>query len=138
MVEALRSICITLRLPDPLLTINWRRRTHWRRQANETKRQRDDAMWTAYCTLADHPGTLRAVVFPTGKVRADVQVYRRPRQKVPDAGAQWEWLKPIWDGFQDAGVVMDDKQIVHGEIVYHPTDPEPRVVIVLQEVRDGG
>jgi len=130
-----RSIKIVLPLPDPLLTANWRRRNHWRRQANETKRQRDDAMWTAYAAMADHPETLRAVVFPEGKVRADVTVYRRRNQKVPDEVSEWEWCKPIWDGFESAGVVSNDKQITHGEVVWRPTDPEPRVVIVLTEVQ---
>lgn len=131
-----KTLVIVLPMPDPCLTINWRRRMTWRRQANETKRQRDDAMWTAYAAMADHPETLRAVVFPTGKVRADVQVFRRPHQRVPDEGAQWEMLKPAWDGFQDAGVVSDDKQIVHGSMRWYRGDANPRVVITLTEVRE--
>lgn len=126
-----RTLTIVLPVPNPLITANWRRRNHWRRQANETKRQRDDAMWTAYAALADHPETLRAVVFPEGKVRADVTCFRRPMQKECDHGALWEAMKPLFDGFEDAGVIKDDKQIVFGSLTWHPTDPDPRLVITL-------
>ncbi len=130
------ALTITLPIPDPLLTVNYRKRMHWRTQARHTKAQRHDAMLAAFGAMADHPMTLYGPMFPRGKVRADVTVYRRPRQLIPDEGARWEWLKPIWDGFQDAGLVENDKQITHGEIAYYPTDPDPRVVIVLTEVAE--
>jgi hypothetical protein len=105
----------------------------WNEERRHVKDQREAAMLAAYAVMNGTAG-LRGVLFPAGKVRADVNVFRRPRQKVPAEGAKWEWLKPVWDGCQDAGVVADDKQIVHGEIVYHRTDPEPRIEIRLTEV----
>lgn len=129
-----RSLAITLPIPSPLLTVNVRVRMHWREEGRHVKAQRQDAMLAAYVAMCPDVETLRALPFPVGKVRADVTVYRRPRQQVPDEGAKWEWLKPVWDGFTDAGVWADDKQLVHGEIRYFPTAPEPRVEIVLTEV----
>lgn len=128
------SLVVTLPIPSPLLTINGTASMHWREKGRHVKAQREAAMLAAYAAMSGATG-LRGVLFPTGQVRADVQVFRRPRQKVPDEGAKWEWLKPIWDGFEDAGVVANDKQIVHGEIVYLPRDDDPRVVITLVEVQ---
>jgi hypothetical protein len=129
------GICITLPLPAVLLTVNMRRRMHWGEQARLTAGQRQDAMLAAYAAMSGTTG-LSGILFPSGKVRADVEVFRRPRQKVPDEGAQWEFTKPIWDGFQDAGIVSDDKQIAHGSMVWHAADDDPRVVITLTITED--
>jgi hypothetical protein len=134
MAAAVKTLVICLPIPSPLLTLNVR--MHWRVRARHVKAQRHDAMMAAYVAMCPDVETLRAVPFPAGKVRADVTVYRRPHQRVPDEGAQWEWLKPVWDGFQDASVVQDDKQIIHGTIRYLPTDPDPRVEVTLTAVAD--
>lgn len=129
-----RSIAITVPLPDPLLSINYRKRMHWRTQARHTAAQREAAMLAAYAAMSGEIGTLFGPVFPVGKVRADVAIYRRPRQQVLDEGGAWEAMKPVWDGFESARVVGNDKQITHGEMVWHPTDPDPRIVVTLTEV----
>jgi Holliday junction resolvase RusA-like endonuclease len=128
-----RQITIVVPLPDPALTINARRRMHWREERRHVKAQREAAMLAAYAAMSGATG-LRGVLFPTGKVRADVEVFRRPRQKEPDEPAKWEMLKPVWDGFEDAGIVADDKQIAQGDMVWWPTNPEPQIVITLSEV----
>lgn len=130
-----RALVIAIPMPDPLLTINARQKMYWRVQGRHGKAQRGDAMLCAYAAMAPTIDTLRAVPFPAGKVRADVQVYRRPRQKVCDDTALWEALKPIFDGFEDAGVFgIGDEQVVAGTLTWFPTDPEPRIEITLTGV----
>lgn len=127
------TLTVTLPIPDPLLTINGCASMHWREKGRHVKAQREAAMLAAYAAMSGATG-LRGVLFEMCRVRADVTVYRRPRQKVPDEGAAWEALKPVWDGFEDAGVVGNDKQITHGEMRWLPTDPDPRIEITLTEV----
>lgn len=109
-------ITITMPLPTPFLTINWRRRQHWRAIARETKAQRAMAAWHTVAALA---AANWPPMYP-GAVRIDVGVFPYPRQQRPDTTAIWEALKPIIDGLEDAGLVQDDKQVTPGAITWSP------------------
>ena len=112
-----KSLTMILPLPEPLLTINARRRMHWSMQRLETRNQREMAAWVAraqtlHCACDDP-------YFPEGRVRVDVEVEPHPGQKQPDDSAVWEAMKPLWDGLEDANIVMDDKQFVVGALVWN-------------------
>lgn len=126
-------LTVSIPLPDPLLTINARRRMHWRTQSQHSREQRVTAMLAAYEALSTVQGTLRAVYFPAGRVRVDVTIYRRPRQQQTDESAVIEFCKPLWDGLEDAGVVTNDKQCVIGAIRWEPSNAQPRIEITLSQ-----
>lgn len=132
-MESPKSIRITLPLPDPLLSINARRRMHWAVQRLETRNQREGAAWVAraqtlHCECDDP-------YFPEGCVRVDVAVEPRSGQKQPDDGAVWEAMKPILDGLEDANLVSDDKQFVMGTLTWDKKRRTGSLIVTLTEVR---
>lgn len=131
--EATKALCVSIPLPDPLLTINVRRTLHWRVNGRHNKAQREMASLAAYEALSKMQGTLRAVYFPEGRVTVDVVIFRRPRQKRADDTAIIEALKPLLDGCEDAGVVTNDKQCQVGTVEWRPTDPQPRIELTLRQ-----
>lgn len=134
-----RALVITVPMPDTLLTINARRRLHWRTQAAIAKQQRHDAMLAAYAAMSGDAAALLAPVFPSYvRVRVDVDLYRRRNQKTTDETAVVEAIKPLLDGAEDAQVFVDDRQCTIGTIRWHAWAAKPRIEITLKEVRDGG
>jgi len=115
---------LVLMLPTPLLTINWRRRQHWLVQARETKRQRQDAGWQLRAT---------ATGFGAARVRVDVEVRPRPGMKRPDPSALWEALKPTFDALEDRGIVDNDRQLVHGALVWSARRTGEIILTLTQE-----
>jgi hypothetical protein len=129
------SLVVEIPMPQTLLTINQRRRLHFRTQAAIAKQQRHDAMLCAYAAMSGARG-LRGVLFPSGPVRVDIDLYRRPRQQVSDETAAVEAIKPLLDGLEDAGVVGNDKQCTIGAVRWHPTDANPRIALTLTGVAE--
>lgn len=130
-----KALTIVLPLPDPLLTVNYRRRHHWRVQQRLSREQRSDAYMAGvgaryaagtWAVQADH-------LWYEGRVRVDVEVRPRPRMQRHDDTAIWEALKPVLDGFEDAGIVANDKQFVIGTLTW-ARERTGELVIVMSEV----
>jgi hypothetical protein len=124
-------ITVSVPLPTVLLTLN--QRMHWRTRARHSKEQREMAALAAYEALSQRRGTLRGVYFPEGRVKVDVTIYRRPRQKQTDDSAVIEFCKPLWDGIEDAGIVKNDKQCVIGAVRWEPSNAHPRIELTLTQ-----
>ena len=128
------TLSITIPMPAVLLSINVRRRMHWRSQAAHTKEQRLMA-WCCALTLRSVPVPVAVPEFPLGQlVRVDVLVYPRKGQRSCDDLAMWEALKPTLDGLEDAGVVADDAQFVVGTLVWLTERRGELVLVLTQEV----
>lgn len=136
MTVAQRTLTIVLPLPDPLLTLN--ARLHWAARARHTKAQRLEAIYRGIAARAEwsaehdtpdvpHPH------FPAGRVRVDATVRPRPRMKRHDDTAIWEALKPILDGFEDAGIVANDAQFAVGALTWE-TERTGEIVVTLTAI----
>lgn len=115
-----RTLTLFLPIPDPLLTINARRRMHWREQARETRRQRQDAGWWFKRAKNIPQDMLPAAIFGRAIVRVDVEVYPRKGMQRHDDSAIWEALKPIFDALEDVWIVRNDRQLTHGALAWMP------------------
>jgi len=118
-VYGMTRVQLLFPIPTPLLTINTRRRMHWREQARLTREQRALVGLTLRAAQLDARGDL--LIFPrmVGRVRVDVDVYPRTRMQRHDDSAIWEALKPTFDGVEDYGLVADDRQLTHGVLRWH-------------------
>ena len=98
---------LTIRLPvcpDAVLSPNGRE--HWREKAKSVKQLREiayywalKAMWAQDWSTALGPVTVRATIgWSKGRKRMDPS----------NVGIT---LKPVWDGFEDAGLYVNDKQV---------------------------
>lgn len=127
-----RTLVIAMPLPEPLLTINWRRQhPYWRQQARETRSQREAVAWATKLAL---PGGSGPVPYFTGRVRVDLTISPRPKQQRPDDTAIWEAAKPWLDGLETAWIVDDDKQFRIGALTWDKTQRTGELLITLTEV----
>lgn len=112
-----RSLTVVLPLPDPLLSINVRRRLHWARAAKHTREQRQAAGYAGKLATPEFPA-INPSPFFAGRVRVDIAIAPRPYQKRADDTAVWEAAKPWLDGFEDAALVANDRQFVVGSLTW--------------------
>lgn len=105
-----RTLTVTMLLPDPLLTPNLR--LHWGARARHTSAQRSYARWAVPWDLA-----IEAMFEGVERVRIDVEVRPRPRMKRLDDDNFWSAMKATRDGLADA-LGFDDKQFVIGTLVW--------------------
>jgi hypothetical protein len=95
------------------------------------KRERDSAHLRAHLSMwSDDPKPY----FPTGRVRVDVLVKRDPLWSARrlDDDNLIRGLKATMDGFTDAGVWVDDRQVQWGTIEWEAADPlRGEVVLTL-------
>jgi len=127
-----RALVVRMVLPLPLLSINARRVMHWRTQARHTRIQREAAGWYGKLATPELPAVNPSPYF-TGRVRVDVEVRPYPAQQRPDDTALWEAAKPWLDGFEDCGLVADDKQFVVGALTWDKTRRSGEIMFMLTE-----
>lgn len=135
-MESPHSLTIVLPLPDPLLSGNYRRRHHWSTQRRHTEAQRLEAM---YCGIAarakwadDHDADdVPHPHFPAGRVRVDAEVRPRKGMKRHDDTAIWEALKPVLDGLEDVGIVVNDKQFLVGSLAWDKSRRTGELILTL-------
>ena len=93
-------------LPFPPRELSPNARVHWRVRARATAEYREACGWAAKTAIQQAAG----MVFPlTPPVEAEVTFIvpdRRRRDLVDNLLAS---LKPVWDGFVDAGLLIDDR-----------------------------
>lgn len=108
------TLTITMPLPFPLLTINFRSGKRWQIVSLHTREQRR----SAYYVAREAFGASEWPVEYDGPVRLDVEIRPRKNQKRLDPSAVFEALKATVDGIEDAEIVRDDKQISPGTITW--------------------
>jgi Holliday junction resolvase RusA-like endonuclease len=104
--------------PDRVLSPN--RRAHWSQKALATKRLREWAYWPARQAVieSDDPIPIFA-----GAVRVKPTIAWGKGRKRMDGDNALGCLKPVWDGFTDAGFWGDDRYVIF-EPVEQIRDPE--------------
>lgn len=133
--SAPQSVTIVLPLPFPLLSDNVTRRMHWTVKGRHAKKQRLDAYLCAVNARQRDAALVQGDrLWESGRVRVDVEVRPRPRMKQHDDTAIWEALKPTLDGFEDAGIVANDKQFMVGTLTWRKWERTGEVVITLTAV----
>jgi Holliday junction resolvase RusA-like endonuclease len=100
-----KPITVTLSLPPPELNQNSRK--HWRQKSPIVAGYRKTA------GLLMLP--MRCKDWPWPKCRADVR-FSFPDNRRRDVSNFLGALKPAWDGFEDAGMVVDDRDIWFGKV----------------------
>jgi hypothetical protein len=135
-----KTLTITVGLPERSLCGNGTGRANGFMRARLVKPQREaakqearDRLWRiGYCG----PGETMPCYFPTGRVRVDVLVKRDPLWSARrlDDDNLIRGLKATMDGFADAGVWVDDRQVQWGTIEWESADPlRGEIVLTLTE-----
>lgn len=122
-----REIRITLPLPNQDLHPN--ARPHYHAKSRATKKCRYDAGLAAYAAKAkDHHGQP-----PFGKADVKATFYLHASRGTPDKDNLLSWCKAYFDGFADAGVITNDRELTHlpVEIEKVGTKAEQRVEFVV-------
>jgi len=122
---------LTIRLPvcpDAVLSPN--ARSHWGPKSRAVKQLREiayyfglQAMWAQDWSTALGPVTVRATIG-----------WSRGRKRMDPTNLA-DMLKPVWDGFQDAAIYANDKQVTVESVVQERDKDGVGYVIV--EVSDG-
>jgi crossover junction endodeoxyribonuclease RusA len=118
----IESIVIILPLPHNCLSPN--ARTHWAAKAGATKKARKLA--------CEHIEALELDSTPWGTVEATEAFYFKTNRR-RDERNQVAMLKAYYDGFTDAGLMLDDdfETLSHGKPTFHQDKNSPRVEITL-------
>jgi crossover junction endodeoxyribonuclease RusA len=116
-------LTIILPLPPKQLSPNWR--GHYFLKAKAVKTYRETAYAYALAALGrqDKPWWPAA----TEQTRF---YFKGTNTRDPDNLASM--LKPVWDGFQDAGVFANDNRLIHLPLIIIIGDDQPRVEIEIQ------
>lgn len=132
MTATTRTLSITMPLPSPVLSPNGR--AHWRRVAAEKQRARTAAKMTAVDWLNRHDKP--RPYFPADTtILVTAVASRRPRGTTQDADNLIASCKAYLDGWTDAQVWEDDRQVRWGSVTW--TDKAVkggRLVITITEV----
>ena len=134
----MQTLTVSVALPDRSLCGNGTGRANGFRRARLVKPQREaakeaarDRLWRiGYCG----PGETMPCFFPTGRVRVDVLVRRDPLWSARrlDDDNLIRGLKAVMDGFTDAGVWVDDRQVHWGRVDWETAGPmQGGVTLVL-------
>lgn len=116
----MNSITIEQRLPsarDP------NGRKHWRDIGKGARVERDAAAleWRAKLGTCPAPKWLAASL--------EITWYYKDKSRMPDLDNMVARCKPLWDGMEDAGIMLNDKGIKN--LVLHRFVGEPRVVLTV-------
>lgn len=115
------SLAVRLPLPPPRLSPN--ARTHWRPKARATRSYRTAAAFYARDAMAT--AGIRG-----GWTDAEVQAqFFFPTSHRRDADNLLASLKAAFDGLADAGVVTNDRNLIHLPVMQSKDRDDPRVVL---------
>ena len=120
----MKSITITIPLPPHAVKPN--ARSHWRAKATAVKRYRK-AAWAAAM------GALRGAQPPMWlKARAHICAFYPTLQR-PDPDNLVSSCKSVFDGFADAGIVANDKDLWPERPTISKDKNNPRIEITITE-----
>lgn len=117
------SLTITIPLPPKEVRNNWR--GHWARKAGAVKQYRFEAQFQAIQAMG------RPAPF-WKKAKVHITAYF-PTARHLDPTNLIDALKPAFDGLEDAGVIVNDKELWPERPVIVTKDANPRVVLVVTE-----
>jgi hypothetical protein len=115
---AMNAIRITLPLPDPLLLPRRTISMHWAQKGRHVGAQREMAGFMAAEVMRSLGAVSGEPLWPSERVRMDIEVRPRPRMKQADDDNFWIAMKHYRDGLADAGIVANDKQFVIGALTW--------------------
>jgi crossover junction endodeoxyribonuclease RusA len=118
------SITITIPIPDKRLSPN--ARVHWAAKGRLTRLSRSGAELVAKSALKGAPPPKWA------KCRANVTAYFRTKAH-PDPDNLIARMKSVFDGFEDAGIVADDKGLWPERPIIGKDAKNPRIEITITE-----
>lgn len=94
---------IQIRLPYPPKELSPNSRVHWRTKAKHTAEYREACGWAAKEAMQKTSG-----VFPIAPPVAAYTIYYEHDRRRRDPDNHAAMLKAAWDGFKDAGLLVDD------------------------------
>jgi Holliday junction resolvase RusA-like endonuclease len=107
-----------------------------RQRSRAVARQRYDAKLAALAEM-NEPGRPHKPRWINVSCRATF--YRhRPQDRISDGTNLQHWLKPTLDGFQDAGVLLDDRGVVWeppDQLIGEAAGGETKVVITVRPLK---
>jgi Holliday junction resolvase RusA-like endonuclease len=133
MAETAQAATWTVTIPQTpprALMPNVARRLHWAERAKATKAYREYVGWIAKGFVVPP-----AAPYFAGPVRATVIVNWEKGRRRGDTTNVEAALKPLWDGLTDAGVWVDDRQLIDVVLV-QGRDVEGRGHVFI-EISDG-
>ncbi len=120
------DVKIVLPLPSSKLSQN--ARVHWRTRANETKKMRGYAKYAAIAAINELIHTDHGLPWKSATVKCSFFFAKVNRRDKANFDAM---CKPIWDGFTDAGLWVDDDQLTHlpTELAIDKNDPRLEIEV---------
>lgn len=122
---------LTVIVPLPPARLSANGSAHWAKKAKSKSKYRMD------CRLAAIDVINRTLPKPPRWERASVAItfYRRRSNAtcVIDQDNAVTWLKACWDGFQDAGIVANDRGLTFEPVRFELDKQNPRVEITVTE-----
>lgn len=122
------ELLLTLLVPPLVCSPN--SRAHWAAKARATRQYRE-----AVCVLAMAAANGRRPLWTIAKV--SLSVYCRTRRR-RDADNMLARCKPAFDGVQDAGIIADDRGLIHMPIRFGVDRLRPRVEMLIAPALDAG
>jgi len=117
------SISITLPLPPKAVRNNWR--GHWAAKAGAVKQYRFQAHMRALSAMGKEK-------LAWEKANVKITAYF-PTARHLDPANLIDALKPAFDGLQDAGVIVNDKNLWPQRPVIITKDKNPRIELVITQ-----
>ena len=125
---------MTIELPLPHKNLSPNARCHWAVKAKETQKHRRWAHLAAMNEMRK-PGADIASM-PWRKATAKARFYFRTKARRDEDNCASS-LKPVWDGFADAGIWLDDCGVTHLPVEIHHDPHNPRLEIDVSENLEG-
>jgi len=131
-MSEIQAITIVLDLPPRLLSPNAQRGGHWRHKRDAIKKYRSyTCMMARLKALAKCPDSI-----PWNKAKALAAFYWPDRTHRRDELNALASLKSAFDGFVDAGLIVDDdsEHLTHGPTTFQVDANYPRVEITIKRM----
>lgn len=119
---------MTITLPLPHKSLSPNARVNWRTRANESKKLRGWAKYAALAAINELHGL--GIPWKSATVKCSFFFANMNRRDKDNFAAM---CKPIWDGFTDAGLWVDDNQLTHLPAEFGIDKADPRLEVEIRE-----
>ena len=115
---------LTITIPLPPKEVRNNARVHWTKKARAVKQYRYEAYWAAREAMG--------IVLNWKKAKVHITAYF-PTARHLDPTNLIDALKPAFDGLEDAGVIVNDKNLWPERPVIVTKDKRPRVELTITQ-----